>query len=327
MNTSSGPSKWRFLRAIGPVLILAAAVLTPGAIVFSSAHTQLSDENSFVETFSPLADDPDVQAHVVGMVVGAIDVPALVESATRELEAMGVPSWLTGHLTPNLEDSTAAITAGIDAVLTSLIDTHAFSIAWEESLRSSHKQVLEQLTSGDPAAPLHVDIHPIINATRDALIEEGAAFARYIPELEGWEYSAVLLSSQQMEEVGPVASRVLQLGASIAWVPVIVFAVGAIAVRNRPVWISVGGLLALAAAVASREIIASGAAQDAIRSRLAPLSAEMTNALLGTAFPPAASRLETVAIVAGVAAMIGGLLALHRRRSASRGARGGINGL
>lgn len=326
MNTSPRPSKWWFLRAIGPVFILVAAVLTPSALVFSSAHTQLSDEDSFVEAFSPLADDPDVQAHVVEMVVDEIDVPALVESATRELEEVGVPSWLTGPLAPKPEDSTAAIKTGIDAVLTSLIDTHAFSIAWEESLRSSHKQVLEQLTSDDPAAPLRVDIQPIISATRDALIEDGAAFARYIPELEGWEYSAVLLSSQQMEEVGPIASRVLRLGASIVWVPVILFAVGAITVRNRPAWISVGGLLTLTSAVVTREIIASGAAQDAIRSRLAPLSAEIANALLSTAFPPAATALETVAIVSGVVAMVGGFLTLHHRRSASRRAGGGVDG-
>lgn len=351
MHTSPRSSRWGFVRAVGPILILLAALLTPITVVLAHAHTQLSDEDAFVRTFSPLADDPVLQAHVVEMAIAEIDIPALVEELSNELEAvgaprpdlpplkvpkwlsdsaeylegLGAPSWLTDPLTPKPGDPTATIEslndltvetieAGIDSAITSLVSTNRFSIAWEETLRVSHRQVVEQLNSAPSGTPLRVDVQPIVIATRDALIQDGAAFASYIPDLEDWEYSATILPSQQMETVGPLASWVLRFGPSIVWLPVALFAAGLFIARNRPAWVFVGGLLTVITAIIAREIVTAGTLQDTVHSRLDPLSAAATSALLDAAFPPAASTLVTVAIIGGVLVTIGGLFMLLPRR-------------
>lgn len=364
MQTPPTPSRWSFARVIGPAFILLAALLTPVAVVLTHAHAELTDEESFVQTFSPLADDREVQAQMVAMAMAEIDVPGLVQEASKGLEEVGIPrpdlpplrvpkwlsdsaefldglgapGWLTDPLARKPGESTATIEsltdlavesleAGIDSALTSLINTPQFSIAWEETLRASHSQVVEQLTSASAGsatsgAPLRIDIQPIIAATREALIEDGADFARYIPDLADWEYSAVLLPSEQMEMVGPFVSWILRFGSFVVWVPVALFTVGLLFARNRPAWLFVGGLFTVITAIITREVVTAGAVQDWTHSRLDPLSAAAASALMDTSFPPAASSLVTVAIIGTVLVTIGGLFMLLPRRGSPQTARG-----
>ncbi|MBU4465815.1 MAG: hypothetical protein KKH75_08220, partial [Actinobacteria bacterium] len=56
-------SRWRaFLSAL---CIVIAAILVPVSIASAWTRVQLVDENAFVATLAPLADDPSVQALVV----------------------------------------------------------------------------------------------------------------------------------------------------------------------------------------------------------------------------------------------------------------------
>src|SRR6478735_378661 len=63
-------SWWRgFLSAL---CIVIATILVPVSIAGAWARVQLVDEDAFVSTFAPLADDPDVQALIIDKTSTAI---------------------------------------------------------------------------------------------------------------------------------------------------------------------------------------------------------------------------------------------------------------
>ena len=92
---------------LATVLIVLGAILAPVAVVASWAKVQLTDTDSFVATYAPLAHDPGVQAFVTNEALKAVqenvDIPQVTSQvidgitglgtgpvATKALEAAGV---------------------------------------------------------------------------------------------------------------------------------------------------------------------------------------------------------------------------------------------
>src|SRR5690349_911934 len=90
------PGPRRPWRAALVVLLLAlATVLSPAAVVAGWARIQLTSADTFVDTFAPLADDPNVQAMVTDQAVAAInnavDIPGLTNDVFTGLDQLSLP--------------------------------------------------------------------------------------------------------------------------------------------------------------------------------------------------------------------------------------------
>ena len=75
------PGLWRAFASA--LCIVLATILVPISIVGAWARVQLVDEDAFVSTFAPLADDPDVQALIIDKTSTAISEAVDVQSTHR----------------------------------------------------------------------------------------------------------------------------------------------------------------------------------------------------------------------------------------------------
>ena len=84
---------WRTIVATS--LIVIGCVLAPLSVVSVWASNQVSDTDRYVETVSPLADNPDLQAAVTDAITTEIftqiDVAELTEKALTALSRQGLP--------------------------------------------------------------------------------------------------------------------------------------------------------------------------------------------------------------------------------------------
>lgn len=312
-----------FVRGFGPVLMLLAALLAPVAILATDLHEVLTTEESFVETFGPLAEDREFQGHLVDRTVEEMDLPGLAERATaglgdfdleipswladsaRTLERWGAPSWITSPLHGSASSATELgaeiVSSGVEAALHSLVQTRAFHTAWQETLRGSHQQVLEQLSAGAPT--LILDIAPIVAATKDALIEDGATFARFIPQVS---YEVAL--DVDMPGLSRYATPILDYGNLLIWVPLGLFITGLALTRRRGIWLAVSGAVAAGAALMSRRFL------DNPIPTSDPLTESALAALLQVVAPTSGETMLKVAYGAGVLIVIGIAVMLLRLR-------------
>lgn len=343
MPPQSHPSPWTPLRILGPLLIVLGAITAPVSIALMSAHDVLSDEEHFIAAFGPLATDPEVQEDVEERVVSDLKVSDIV----AEILPTDLPDWLSGSaeilkylgiptsvVDPSeIEEGSRASLDELEAIATDAIESairaglekalasdEAVTV-WREALRESHPQVLSRLRStevlpdGSPQALL-VDVQPIVAAAREALIEDGAAFAEYIPDLPEDEYRIALLTSEQMETVGATAAFILRFGEWAPWVSAGLAAMGVLLARHRSTWLLVGGALGAVAAFGARSSITSGAASNWITSAVStdPIGGATLRAFLDASLLPTAPALAWIGVGGAVLAVVAGAVTLLRHR-------------
>lgn len=347
MPTRRHSSPWAPLRILGPLLIVLGALVAPLAVALNSAHGVLSEEGRFVAAFAPLAADPDVQEGVEDRVMEDLDVPGIVE----EMLPGHLPDWLSGSaellnylgvpssvIDPDeIEEDSRASLDEIESIAADAIDralragmrkalaSDEAATVWQEALRESHPQILTRLRTaavlpdGLPE-PLLVDVQPIVSAAREALVDEGAGFAEYIPDLPENEYRVALLSSEQMQSVGASAAFILRFGESAPWISAGLIAAGVLIARRRSTWILIGAVLGAAAALGTRASITSGVTRDAITSAASsdPIGNAALRTFLDAALQPTLPAL--LWIIGGWAALaaLAVIVKLLRRRGTAQ---------
>ena len=84
---------WRGVLVV--VLLVLATILAPAATVAGWARLQLTSADAFVDTFAPLADDPNVQALITDQAVtainNAVDIPGLTNEVFTAVDQIGLP--------------------------------------------------------------------------------------------------------------------------------------------------------------------------------------------------------------------------------------------
>jgi hypothetical protein len=145
----------------GVLLTLACLLLPFGALAAWATHGP-ADTGRYVRTMAPLAADPAVRraaADALGDGVLRAAGPELRTGPLRGAEAG-----------PFVHDAARSFTR-----------TEAFATAWDASNRAVHTAVLRALRTDAPAAPVTVDLAPVVDRVRQRLIEDHVPFAHRIP--------------------------------------------------------------------------------------------------------------------------------------------------
>lgn len=191
------PGPRRPWRAALVVLLLAlATVLSPAAVVAGWARIQLTSADTFVDTFAPLADDPNVQAMVTDQAVAAInnavDIPSLTNDVFTGLDQLNLPPRAASALKLLETPVTEGIQSFIGSSVSNVVASSAFRDLWRQGLVTAH----DGLTGlqGDLAGPnravtvsdtgeIGVQLQPIIAAVKARLVARGVGFASNIPDI------------------------------------------------------------------------------------------------------------------------------------------------
>lgn len=321
-------SRWRaFLSALCIVL---AAILVPVSIVAAWARVELVDETRFVETFAPLADDPQVQALVADQVSTAIedslDLDTLVNDLFDGLQGLDLPPRALAALDLLRAPASQGVQNLVDTTVTRLVQSDAFTDVWEAALRASHRS-LEAVAAGgtssgavviDAEGQVGIQLAPIIEEVKKRLVDRGIGFADQIPVIDK---TIVVAQSDALTVVGTVYNLAVAAG---WWTPIlalVLFLAGILIARRRStavlgtgVGIAVGaGVLAIALGVGGSVLALSAPNLGVPAGALASMYEQITGAMRDTAVV-----LTLLGIVIAVIAWMSG------RWRGARAARSGV---
>lgn len=327
---STRPRGPRWRGVVASVLIVLAALLTPVAIVSGWARVLLSDTNAFVATYSPLIQNPRVQAYVTDQIVDAIDARIDIDGTVNEVfDGLGevvqrptVKLALESLRQPAADGVRSTIRQVADKVVTS----DAFAQVWQESLRLSHSEAISAL-SGDNSTVTITDqglglrLAPLIAKVKDVLTEQGFAFAARIPAIDR---TIVLVHSDSLIQVQLGYRAALATGYWLGVVVLVLFVAGVLVSLRKwlaTIWAAVG--LGLGAA-----LVLGGVGIGRVVAQASIPTSVMPNDVLLIFFDTVSEAINDLAaatvLLAIIVAVVAWLAAPFRVSTAVRGAWGGL---
>lgn len=281
------------------VLIVLGAILAPVAVVASWAKIQLTDTDSFVATYAPLAKDPAVQAFITDQAVKAVqdhvDIPQVTSQVIDGITELG-----TGPVaTKALNALKGPLAQGIVSLMTSTVQrfvaSDAFAQVWEQALRTSHDQLVATMQNDPKAAvtvgadgSIGIQLGPIIDRVKQLLVDQGLTFASQIPSVDR---TVTVAQNSSIPTLQLFYGLAIAAGAWLPWVAIGLLALGVIVARRRAlalIWAAVAlGLamaLTLAALAVGRIVFVASASPSLVPSKLAQtLYSTVTDAMIATA--------------------------------------------
>jgi hypothetical protein len=244
---------WR--PVVATVLIIVMAVLAPLAVVARWAHDEVNDTDRYVATIAPLADDPAVQRAVADRITTEIVSRLRLDDVTTEavdaLAQRGLPPVAASSLQALSGPLTNAIEEFIGRQVTALVESDAFSQAWEQANREAHTQLVAVLTGkGSDVVDVSngvvsVNLATVVDAVKARLVERGFTLVERLPEVQA-QFTIFESADIQKAQTG---FRVLS--AINTWLPILalVCLAGAVAVGRSRRRTLIAGMLALAASM------------------------------------------------------------------------------
>ncbi|MDQ7880141.1 hypothetical protein Q9R08_19275 [Microbacterium sp. QXD-8] len=321
-------NRWRaFLSAL---CIVVATILVPVSIVAAWARVELVDETRFVETFAPLADDPQVQAMVADQVTVAIEDSLDLEGLTNDLfdgiQQLDLPPRALAALDLLRAPAAQGLQNLVDTTVTRLVQSEAFADVWDTALRASHRSLQAVAAGGTSSGAVVIEANgevgiqlaPIIEEVKKRLVDRGIGFAESIPVIDK---TIVVAQSDALTVVGTVYNLAVAAG---WWTPIIalvLFLAGILIARRRStavlgtgVGIALGaGVLAIGLGIGGSILALSAPSLGVPAGALASMYEQITAAMRDTAVV-----LTLLGIVIAVIAWMSG------RWRGARAARGGV---
>lgn len=250
---------------LATVLIVIGAILAPVAVVASWAKVQLTDTDSFVAAYAPLANDPGVQAFVTDQTVDVIeenvDVAGLTSQVIDGITSLGTGPAATRALEALKGPATQGILSVIRSGVNTFVESDAFAQVWQEALRLSHSQLVATMQNDPKAAvavgsdgSIGIQLGPIIERVKQVLVDRGMTFAAQIPAIDR---TITVTQSSSLPTVQIFYNLALAAGAWLPWISLLLLAAGVIVARRRAlalVWSAVALALAMIVIVAGLAI-------------------------------------------------------------------------
>jgi hypothetical protein len=309
---------------LATVLIVIGAILAPVAVIASWAKVQLTDTDSFVATYAPLAHDPGVQAFVTDEAVKAVQDNVDIDQLTSQV-IDGITGLGTGPVaTKALESLKGPLAQGIVSLLQSTVQrfvaSEAFAQVWQQALRTSHDQLIATMQN-DPKAAITVgsdgsvgiQLAPIIDRVKQLLLDQGVTFAAQIPSVDR---TITVAQNSSIPTLQLFYGLAVAAGAWLPWVAIGLLALGVVVARRRAlalIWAAVAlGLamgITLAAIGIGRLVFVSSVSPSLVPSGLAQtLFSTVTDAMIATAV-----AVLVLAIAVAVVGWFSGPFAVPRR--------------
>lgn len=298
-------------RVVAALLIIVASLLAPFAVGALWADRTITETDTFVETLSPLADDPAVQQAVATEVS-----TALIDGIDAQARVSEALSRLNGPLAGVRPDSAIAeaiasgINGAIESGVTSYTQSDRFGDAWMAIATLLQQQFVKLINrdTADAAVTLQdgqivLDTKVAVEKVQAQLVERGVPFADKI-EVPGRE---VVLADAPNLQIAADALGIFLPVASWLWLVVLLMFVLGIALwrpRARGVlWTGLGlmlggGLLYVGLNLGQAQLVSQAPADFA--DVLASVSTTMLRFLVNATL---------VMICLGIALVIAGWLA------------------
>lgn len=231
-------SRGRTAAAIALVLI--GCLLAPVALISGWARLELVDTDRFVDTFAPIAADPEVQTYLSDEISTAINAQLDIEGLTSDLfagiEQLELPPKATAALSLLEGPAVSGIESLIGQTVTRFVESDAFAETWETALRFTHTNLIASM-QGDPEAAIEIggdgtlslQLGPVIDVVKQKLVDRGLTFVESIPSIN---LSVALAQNDAFVLVQTLYALSVAAGTWLPWV-MLVFLIAGVFVANR----------------------------------------------------------------------------------------------
>lgn len=233
-SRSTGRGGW-WRTAVVATLLALMTLLAPLAVVATWADDEVGDTDRYVETVTPLASDPAVQAAIADRVTAEIfarlDVRAVIQQAVDALRSRGLPPRVAVGLSALATPLENGVRDFVHKEVSALVASDDFQAAWVEANRTAHGELVAVLSGRTSGAvevsgdKVNINLAAIINATKSRLSSAGLQLADRIPTVDAQFtifQSADVVRAQRGFRLLELSSRVLPvvalvlLGAAVA---------------------------------------------------------------------------------------------------------------
>lgn len=290
------PRNWGWTMLAAAFMAI-GAMLAPAATIASWARVQLTDADSFVATYAPLAGNAGVQDFVTDQAVAAIeqsvDIPGLTADVFDGIADLGTGPAATRALEALKGPAAQGVLSLVHSTVASFVASDAFAQVWQEALRLSHSHIIATLQNDPEAAvalgsdgSVGIQLGPIIERVKAVLLERGMTFAAQIPAIDR---TITVAQNSQLPSLQLFYGLALGAGAWLPWIVLLFLAAGVVVARHRAlalVWAAVALSLAMVVVVAgiaigrtvfiasvSPSLIPSGVAQTMFNTVTGAMSA------------------------------------------------------
>lgn len=245
------PGRW--VRSLASALcIIVATALVPAGVVAGWAKAQLVDEAAFVETFAPLASDPAVQdevgRQVGGLIEREIDIDGITDAVFDGVAELDLNPRAAAALELLRVPAANGVRSMLHSGVSEFVRSDLFAGAWESALHVSHRTLVTAATQDSfvrgavtigATGEVAIQLGPIIEEVKAALVDGGFGFASAIPVIEA---SFVVAQSDAL----PLVSLVYGLTTALGWwLPLValgLFVLGVLLAVRRPTAIAGSGI-------------------------------------------------------------------------------------
>ncbi|MEV4193438.1 hypothetical protein [Streptomyces toxytricini] len=241
----SAAVRHRRLRYTGAtVLLLLALLLSPVGVIAAWLHNTISDQDRYVQTVAPLAQEPAVQNAVTdkltNAVVANVDVKAVTDALQRALQQADAPPVVVERSEALEGPLRSALTSAVRAVVSKVVTSDQFETVWTEANRRAQAAVEKVLTGEGSSAvqasgdTIVLDIGTLTDELKQRLVESGFEKASAIPEVNK---QVPLLQVDKLNEAQDAMRLLNTVG---VWLPIAVLVLAALGVWAAPahrVWL------------------------------------------------------------------------------------------
>ncbi|MFF1878269.1 hypothetical protein [Leifsonia sp. NPDC058230] len=263
---------------LATALIVIGAVLAPAAVVASWAKVQLTDTDSFVATYAPLASDPAVQAFVTDEAVSVIqenvDIPGVVSQVFDGIASLGTGPAATRALESLKGPAAQGIVSLIHSTVGTFVASDAFEEVWQQALRRSHTQLVATM-QGDPKAAIAIgedgsvgiQLGPIIERVKELLVQRGLTFASQIPSVDR---TITVAQNSSLPTIQLFYGLAVGAGAWLPWIALLFLAAGVLVARRRSlalIWAAVAlaiGMIVIVAGIGIGRLVFVGSVSPSL---------------------------------------------------------------
>ena len=323
-------SRWRAI--VSAICIVVAAILVPVSIVSAWARVQLVEEDAFVSTLAPLADDAAVQAMIIDETMEAVNAKVDFQQLTANVfdgitSIDGFPPRAAQALVlleaPAADGLENLVTTGV----TRVVESDAFSDVWATATRAAHRALTTAATSDGGGLVVRTDegvgiqLGAIVDNVKQRLVDRGVSVAQLIPEIDR---VVIIGKGDNLAAIRTGYALATTLG---WWLPVItlaLFGLGIAIARRRSVAVLGTGLgIAIGAGALAAMLSIGGTAVGIVAGDL-----DLSPSALDVIYSQLVGSMTQTAVVLSVLGVFVAILGWAMgRSSAAQGARSAVRGM
>lgn len=272
------------------MLTLLGCLLAGPAVAAFTMDRQITDQDEYVRTVTPVADDPLVR---------------------RELAAR-VSDVISEKVMPGDAQLPDTLRQALGIAVSKVVESGQFRTAWAAINKAGQPQVIAMLR-GEPSSlriendMVVLDVGVVMEQVKARLIAEDTPLARYLPDLD---VSVKVFSRPAIRRAIPAFDLLEKLSLALPIAALVLLVLGLVLSRGRTLLLTGIGL-----AVAMLLLVLY---QGISRSRL--VSTSQTPVLAGAFYDALTSRLDVVLWAVfgiGILTAVGGFVVLRRRRKST----------